>query len=183
MKEAYPISFLLLKGLSLRTKKRSLDTLKMSQTTDEEYLVIFGRQPLEIIRHAGFTPHVCWASLKPGHHLPGVDVKVGLDSQTVGGIGVGNIVAVMRVIIQVKIHKMYGHMSLETGSYGFYDRIGRFNREIDRLSLVVLIQYDRNLRKALDALLDQIPKGVRKFHGHGIRFDASKQVLDRTREL
>ena len=70
VKEAYPGSLFLLKGLSLRTKKRCFDTLKMSQPTDEEYLVVFGGKSLQMVGHSGFTPRICQAFLKPGLDLP-----------------------------------------------------------------------------------------------------------------
>jgi hypothetical protein len=101
----------------------------------------------------------------------------------VGGIGVGDIISMVRVLIQVQIHKVDRYVSLEPGSDGFYDRIGRFNRDVDRFALAVFVQNDRDLGKSQNAFLDHIPKGSGKFHGHGIRPDAPKQIPDRTCKL
>jgi hypothetical protein len=92
-------------------------------------------------------------------------------------------IAIRWVVIQVQINKVDWHSGLDTTPDGFYHRVGRFNRKVDDLISLILVEDNRDLGESSDTFFHYILKGAREFHGYRIRLDALEKVPDRAGEL
>ena len=62
VEKAYPRPLDSFKGLSLRTEETRPHTLKMCQATNKKNLLVVGREPLQVVGHAGLSPKI-WGCL------------------------------------------------------------------------------------------------------------------------
>jgi hypothetical protein len=92
----------------------------------------------------------------------------------VGGIGIGHIIAMCGIFIQVQIDEVDWNIRLQARPDGLRERVCGFNGEIEGFALVILVQDDGDLRESAHSLFDHILNGAGQFYGYGIRPNAVK---------
>jgi hypothetical protein len=111
-----------------------------------------------------------------GKGLPGIDLVIAWNAKPVGGVGIRQIIAIGRVVIQVQIDKEEGEPALQSAPGGFCERICGLYGKIDGLMILIFIKDNRDFRQPGNPFFDHPLKRMGQFHRYGIRSDVVKEV-------
>jgi hypothetical protein len=152
VKESHTMARHLPERRGLRPVKGGPDPLEMRHSADKEYLPVRPGKLLKGVRHPRFASSVFYPAGRLGNAAKRIIVSRA--SQAVHGIGIRQGLTVHRVFINVRVNVKDRNVFLKTAANRLDQWICGHDREIDRILLLRLITYNRNLRQPLYARLD-----------------------------